>query len=251
MADYGQQDFNRSALTLNNGRAWYTGQRAEKVPSGLVRLVGQNCLGLDLSYNELITVSGIKDFKQLQELILDNNKLVNLKTLPCIPTLTTLSLNNNKISNIDKALDRVRECCPNIEYVSFLGNPGCPDQLTDPTSTDEDDYERYRLYAIHTLPPSLRFLDSRRVTQQEKLDAKARGKYSRTIKFVPELIRKFAPNSTPISNEFDDIYFNIHYTPLPSSLRSPQDHRGAYGKCKYRYSGKNSEGNRFISNNDL
>lgn len=26
---------------------------------------------------------------------------------------------------------------------------------------------------------------------------------------------------------------------------------GAYGKCKYRYSGKNSEGNRFISNNDL
>lgn len=26
---------------------------------------------------------------------------------------------------------------------------------------------------------------------------------------------------------------------------------GSYGKCKYRYNGKHSEGNRFISNNDL
>lgn len=26
---------------------------------------------------------------------------------------------------------------------------------------------------------------------------------------------------------------------------------GAYGKCHHRYSGKNSEGNRFIMNNDL
>ncbi|XP_024874456.1 leucine-rich melanocyte differentiation-associated protein-like isoform X1 [Temnothorax curvispinosus] len=251
MAGYDQQDFNRSALTLDSRRAWYTGQKAEKIPNGLVGVVGHDCLGLDLSYNELTTISGVKDFEQLQELILDNNKLDNLKTLPDIPTLTTLSLNNNKISNIDQALDRIRECCPNVEYVSLLGNPGCPDQLTNPTSTDEDDYERYRLYAIHALPPSLRFLDSRSVTQQERLNAKTRGKYSKTIKLVPELIRNFAPSSTHASNEFDDIYFNIHYTPLPSSPRNPQDHRGAYGKCKYRYSGKNSEGNRFISNNDL
>ncbi|XP_011693938.1 PREDICTED: leucine-rich repeat-containing protein C10orf11 [Wasmannia auropunctata] len=251
MAGYGEQDFNRSALTLNSGRAWYTGQRAEKIPNGLIGVVGHDCLSLDLSYNELTTISGIKDFEQLQELILDNNKLDNLKTLPYMPTLTTLSVNNNKISNIDKALDKIQESCPNVEYVSLLGNPGCPDQLTNPTSTDEDDYERYRLYAIHVLPTSLRFLDSRRVTQQERLDAKTRGRYSKTIKFIPELIRKFVPSSTQINNEFDDIYFNIHYTPLPSSLRNPQDHKGAYGKCKYRYSGKNSEGNRFISNNDL
>ncbi|KAG5329144.1 LRMDA protein, partial [Acromyrmex charruanus] len=251
MAGHSQQDFNRSALTLDSGRAWYTGQRAEKIPNGLIRVIGRDCLGLDLSYNELSTISGIKDFEQLQELILDNNKLDNLKTLPHMPTLTTLSLNNNKIFNIDKALDRIRECCPNVEYVSLLGNPGCPDQLTNPTFTDEDDYERYRLYAIHILPPSLRFLDSRRVTQQERSNANTRGRYSKTIKLIPELIRKYVPSSTQTNNEFDDIYFNIHYTPLPSSVRNPQDHKGVYGKCKYRYSGKNSEGNRFISNNDL
>lgn len=116
--------------------------------------------------------------------------------------------------------------------MSLLGNPGCPDQLTNPTSTDEDDYERYRLYAIHTLPPTLRFLDSRRVTQQERLNAKDRGRYSRTIKLVPELVHKFVPNSTHTDNEFDDIYFNIHYTPLPNSLRAPQDHKGAYSQIR-------------------
>jgi hypothetical protein len=112
--------------------------------------------------------------------------------------------------------------------VSLLGNPGYPDQLTNPTSIDEDDYERYRLYAIYILPSSLRFLDSRQVTQEERLNAKTRGKYSRTIKLLPELVRKFVPSSTHINNEFDDIYFNVHYTPLPSSQRNPQDHKGIY-----------------------
>ncbi|CAD1471767.1 unnamed protein product, partial [Heterotrigona itama] len=77
--------------------AWYTGQRAEKIPEGLVGVVGNDCMGLDLSYNELTSISVVKHFRSLQELILDNNKLRDLKTLPCIPTLTTLSLNNNKV----------------------------------------------------------------------------------------------------------------------------------------------------------
>ncbi|XP_034185014.1 leucine-rich melanocyte differentiation-associated protein [Osmia lignaria lignaria] len=248
MADRGQQDFNRSALTVRGGRAWYTGQRAEKIPGGLVGVVGEDCTSLDLSYNELSSITTVKHFQSLQELILDNNKLRDLKTLPCIPTLTTLSLNNNKITDIDSALKRIQECCANVVYVSLLGNPGCPDQLTNPSSTDEEDYDRYRLYAIYVLPPTLRFLDSRPVTRQEKIDAERRGKYSRTVKLVPELSSTIVPN--PVE-EIDDIFFNIHYTPLPTSIRNPLDHKGAFGKCKYRYSGKNSEGNRFISNNDL
>ena len=76
---------------------WYTGQRAEKIPSGLVGVVGSECMTLDLSYNELKSISAVKDFRRLEELILDNNKLKNLKTLPPMPQLTTLSLNNNKV----------------------------------------------------------------------------------------------------------------------------------------------------------
>ncbi|XP_076172883.1 leucine-rich melanocyte differentiation-associated protein [Ptiloglossa arizonensis] len=248
MAERSEQDFNRTALTVRCGRAWYTGQRAEKIPGGLVGVVGNDCTGLDLSYNELTTITAVKYFQRLQELILDNNKLRDLKTLPRIPTLTTLSLNNNKISDIDGALKRIQECCPGVVYVSLLGNPGCPDQLTHPSSTDDEDYNRYRLYAIYLLPSSLRFLDSRSVTRQEKIDAESRGKYSRTVKLVPELSPKFVASTI---DEFDDIFFNIRYTPLPTSIRDPLDHKGAFGKCKYRYSGKNSEGNRFISNNDL
>ncbi|KAK9301942.1 hypothetical protein QLX08_005868 [Tetragonisca angustula] len=250
MAERSQRDFNMSALTVRGRRvnnAWYTGQRAEKIPEGLVGVVGNDCMGLDLSYNELTSISAVKYFRSLQELILDNNKLRDLRTLPCIPTLTTLSLNNNKITDIDNALKRIQECCPNVVYISLLGNPGCPDQLTNPTSTDDEDYNRYRLYAIYVLPPTLRFLDSRFITRQERNDAERRGKYSRTVKFVPEL-SKFVQNPM---DKFDDYFFNVNYTPLPTSIRDPLDHKGAFGKCKYRYSGKNSEGNRFISNNDL
>ncbi|XP_076289286.1 leucine-rich melanocyte differentiation-associated protein [Lasioglossum baleicum] len=247
MAERGQQDFNRSALTVRCGRACYTGQRAVKIPEGLVGVVGYDCTSLDLSYNELTSITAVKYFDRLQVLILDNNKLRDLRTLPQMPTLTTLSLNNNKISQIDGVLKKIQECCPNLVYVSLLGNPGCPDQLTNP-STDEEDYNRYRLYAIYVLPPSLRFLDSRPVTREERINAEIRGKFSRTIKLVPELTSKFVSNSM---DEIDDIFFNIHYTPLPTSIRDPHDHKGAFGKCKYRYSGKNSEGNRFISNNDL
>ena len=108
-------------------------------------------------------------------------------------------------------------------YVSLLGNPGCPDQLTNPTSTDDEDYNRYRLYAIYVLPSTLRFLDSRPVTRHERNDAERRGKFSRTVKLAPELSPKFLPN--PIE-EFDDIFFNVHYTPLPRSIRDPLDHKG-------------------------
>lgn len=107
-------------------------------------------------------------------------------------------------------------------YISLLGNPGCPDQLTNPASTDDEDYNRYRLYAIYVLPPTLRFLDSRFITRQERNDAERRGKYSRTVKFVPEL-SKFVQNPM---DKFDDYFFNVNYTPLPTSIRDPLDHKG-------------------------
>ena len=192
-----------------------------------------------------------------------------------------------KVSDIDAALERIKEVCPNVVYVSLLGNPGYPDQLTDHTTSDEADYERYRLYAIHALPTSLRFLDSRPVTRQERIDARNRGRLLRTVKLAP---RKMIELSQHGFDEID-VILDVNYTPLPQSRRSPTDHKGkyaklksiknrgkgstlykyilkmilitrnlflyfllfsgAYGKCRYRYSGKNSEGNRFISNNDL
>ncbi|XP_011307515.1 leucine-rich repeat-containing protein C10orf11-like [Fopius arisanus] len=245
MALMGIQDFNRSGLTMENKKAWYTGQRASKIPRGLVKVVGEDCLSLDLSYNELTSLSALINYNHLQELILDNNDLHDLKTLPHMPNLHTLSLNNNKIDDIDLAIDRIKECCPSVMYLSLLGNPGYPDQLTDPMDNDEADYNRYRLYVIHILPGSLRFLDSRPVTSIEKRDALTRGKFLRTIKFSTQ-----TTTNTPGDLEFDDLV-DLNCSPLPKANRSPLDHKAAFGKCRYRYSGKNSEGNRYIMNNDL
>ncbi|XP_034949981.1 leucine-rich melanocyte differentiation-associated protein-like [Chelonus insularis] len=248
MARNGQQDFNRSALIIMNKRVCYTGQRISRIPAGLVKIVGANCVTLDLSYNQLTSISALKDYGNLQELILDNNKLRDLKTLPYVPALTTISLNNNELSDIDAALEKIKNCCPNIKYVSLLGNPGYPDQLTDPVNNDEADYDRYRLYAIHILPDSLRFLDFRPVTLIERKDACDRGRFLRTIKLSTSSSVS-GPQITPMDNI--DAILNTNYSPLPTSNRSPHDHKGAYGKCRYRYSGKNSEGNRFIINSDL
>ena len=41
------------------------------------------------------------------------------------------------------------------------------------------------------------------------------------------------------------------YTPLPRDVAAEGDHKGTFGKCRYIYYGKHSEGNRFIVNNDL
>ncbi|OXU25834.1 hypothetical protein TSAR_007022, partial [Trichomalopsis sarcophagae] len=253
MAGKNEQDFNRSGLTVSRNRAWYTGQRAQRIPNGLVGLVGIECMGLDLSYNELTSVSALKDYPYLQELVLDNNELKDLRTLPEMPLLTTLSVNNNKIGDIDAALERIRQCCPRLVYVSLLGNPGCPDQLTQPQANDDDDYERYRLYAIYLLPDTLRFLDSRPIARQERLQAKSRGRFLKTIRFDSKDEKEVvsAKSSSGSTELFDEVDFHVNYTPLPVTVRSPQDHKAAYGKCRYRYSGKNSEGNRFISNNDL
>ncbi|XP_012284073.1 leucine-rich melanocyte differentiation-associated protein-like isoform X2 [Orussus abietinus] len=219
MAEFDDQDFNRSALNVRYNRAWYTGQRVERIPSGLIRVVGSDCLSLDLSFNELTSISAVRDFTCLEELILDNNDLRDLRSLPPMPTIRTLSLNNNKITDIDATLERIRECCPDVSYVSLLGNPGCPDQLTDPTVNDDADYERYRLYAIHVLPPSLRFLDSRPVTKQERLDARSRGRFLRTVK----LAFQSSPSLLTISPvEEIEASMNVNYTPLPRGVREVQ-----------------------------
>ena len=41
------------------------------------------------------------------------------------------------------------------------------------------------------------------------------------------------------------------YSPLPSDAIAPGDHKGTFGRCRYIYFGKHSEGNRFIRNDEL
>lgn len=41
------------------------------------------------------------------------------------------------------------------------------------------------------------------------------------------------------------------YSPLPSNSITPGDHKGTFGRSRYIYFGKQSEGNRFIRNDQL
>ncbi|CAH1407362.1 unnamed protein product [Nezara viridula] len=146
---------------------------------------------------------------------------------------------NGKITNLDVLVKKIKLKLPKLQYLSLLGNIACPNELSD-TDKDEEDYQRYRYFVLHHLP-NLKFLDSRVVNDKEWNEGKTRGQYM-------NIARPKACYSQTIVEETNENKFN---TPLPHKLRDPDDHQGIYSRCVYRYTGKQSEGNRFIKNNDL
>ncbi|KAK2162526.1 hypothetical protein LSH36_97g07028 [Paralvinella palmiformis] len=97
----------------------------------------------------------------------------------------------------------------------------------------------FRYYVLFHLP-NLKFLDSTPVKREEKLEAKQRGQFLKVIK----------PAEDVIVDKSDELLV-CRYTPLPKSIREQPDHKATFGRCKYVYYGRHSEGNRFIRNKDL
>lgn len=122
----------------------------------------------------------------------------------------------------------LKRSTPSLRYLSLLGNPSCPDQLTT-DDVDESDYQLYRYFIIHHLP-GLRFLDHKPVSRKEFYESQR--------------------------NLHRDITFHQESTPLPTQkpkalAENNVPSKGRQGKRKHRYVGKNSEGNRFIQDTDL
>ncbi|ESO85812.1 hypothetical protein LOTGIDRAFT_130337, partial [Lottia gigantea] len=210
------------------------GQDIVMIPESLITEYSNVTSRLDLSFNRLHCLDGVEHFEHLEELILDNNEFNDDLILPLLKRLHTLTLNKNKICDLDKLLDKLHNNAPNIKYLSLLGNTACPNQLSS-LDKDDDDYRRYRCYVIYRLP-KLQFLDSSPIKQSERLEALRVGPYMKTIK-VHEIV------SSDSSSGSDN------FSPLPATSRD--DHIGTYGKSRYIYYGRHSEGNRFIRNNDL
>ncbi|KAK1791596.1 hypothetical protein P4O66_013595, partial [Electrophorus voltai] len=163
------------------------------------------------------SLTGLKAFSQLEELIVDNNLLGNDLRLPRLPQLHTLTLNKNQISfqptpplcpsacfraeeTVMRSeqelslraphsglLEHLQEVTPALEYLSLLGNEACPNQLVS-LDKDEDDYQRYRYFVLHNLR-RLKFLDSRTVSQVERAEADARGAFMKVVK--PKAVQKY------------------------------------------------------------
>ena len=113
------------------------------------------------------------------------------------------------------------------------------------------------MYVIYRLP-TLKFLDSHEVTSLEREDASKETKIFNVVSY----------NDTD-DNEGNNEEQNNQYTPLSNSLATADnvDPKGinsmcqeintncfisaSFGFCRYVYYGKQSEGNRFIKNDDL
>jgi len=90
--------------------------------------------------------------------------------------------------------------------------------------------------------PGLKFLDFSPVKKKEIEEASRVGQYMKVVKPADtDLIR-----DTELPRELRSAY-----SPLPQGTSTTGHHSGAYAKCRYHYSGKHSEGNRFIRNSDL
>lgn len=224
------------SIIFNENRLTYVSQDALHIPPVLARMYGSQVTSLDLSYNRICTLDGLQYFRNLNELMLDNNQLDDNINFPYISSLHTLSLNNNKISQLEYFLAKVKDSFPNIKYLSILGNTACPSQISH-VDKDEEDYQRYRYFVLYILE-NLDFLDSRTVTHQERYEGKQRGIYMKIVR--PSFQNNCIEEKT---------YNRKVYSPLPALPM--KSHHGIYGKCVYRYTGKHSEGNRFIRNNDL
>ncbi|KAI8521994.1 hypothetical protein Bbelb_017480 [Branchiostoma belcheri] len=53
------------------------------------------------------------------------------------------SLTNSYITDLEDFLDKLDSSCPNLTYLSLLGNVACPNELS-AEDKDEEDYQRYR-----------------------------------------------------------------------------------------------------------
>ncbi|XP_063814756.1 leucine-rich melanocyte differentiation-associated protein [Pseudophryne corroboree] len=205
--------------TVTEAQVSYIGKDCTEIPSFLARRYGDLADRLDLSFNllrsdlmsegfesckderpesysntsfkyagkeredvtlGLWSLDGLEGFVCLKELILDNNQLGNHVCFPSLPYLHTLTINKNQLTELDFLLDSLALSAPALEYLSLLGNQACPNELVC-MEKDENDYQRYRYYVLNKLP-TLKFLDTRKVTKKEREVASSRGAFMKVVK---------------------------------------------------------------------
>jgi hypothetical protein len=163
-----------------------------------------------------------------------------MDSLPYLPNVHTLSLNKNNLKDLDHLLRLIQTCLPSLSYLSLLGNEACPDQLSS-RENDDDDYRRYRLYVSYKLP-QLRFLDSTALKDSERAESRQKGPYLGVVRLPEDVALR--------DNSLSD-HEACEYRPLPQTAGDQLEPKAKFGKCRYIYYGRHSEGNRFIRNNDL
>lgn len=127
----------------------------------------EGALVVDVSGNRFVSLENFENFSNCHTLILDDNQLREESLVlidgSVMRKVHTLCLNKNQIKDPKLLAINVANTFPNVRYLSILWNPCCP-------VNEGTEYTRLRALLVYKLP-SLRFLDSRAVTSQEKAQA--------------------------------------------------------------------------------
>lgn len=166
-------------------------------------------------------------------MVLDHNELISMQEFPTIPTLETLWVNANNIESLDVFLDGIQHAFPNLNYLSMLKNPCCPNYFV---GKDNATYQKYR-YSVLARIPGLKFLDASPITAEERVEAQ---------KIAAATAR---PESSQYGRSTDS-------PTVDESLALPVSDPNAkgpttFGVTRYVYYGRQSEGNRFIVDSQL
>jgi len=211
-----------------------TSQDLSQIPADIAQTKGETIRTLILTNNQIKSLANLEHFKRLETLHLDRNGLSDIDDMPKMPYLHTVWLNNNKIVDMQKILRILTKNCPRLSYLSLLRNPICPSVYFQ--HGNEDKYRRYRytiLYHLH----GLKYLDTTEVTPKEQKEAMEKGKF-----LVIKKPSQQQMESTDDAEEEEQAGVEVKPKTEPAAF---------LGKGKIKYDGRDSEGNRFILNNDL
>ncbi|XP_060802011.1 leucine-rich melanocyte differentiation-associated protein-like isoform X2 [Amyelois transitella] len=142
-------------------------EKLYEVPRTIVERFSDYVIYLDLSHNKITNLDALVHFKHLTSLIADDNPITEHCLLPPLPKLQLLWLNHCKIASLFPWVGKLKESCPNLNYLCLMGNPAAPSYLNGGTY-----YEslQYRLFVISQFP-SLTHLDDRKVTEDQRQEA--------------------------------------------------------------------------------
>lgn len=142
-------------------------ERLYEIPKTIVERFSDHIKYLDISHNKITNLDALVYFKNLTSLIADDNPITENCNLPPLPKLELLWLNRCKIASLYPWVSKLKESCPNLQFLSLMGNPAAPSYFNGGTFYE---YLQYRLFVISQFS-SLNHLDDRRVTEDQMLEA--------------------------------------------------------------------------------
>jgi len=225
-------------------------QNLVEIPQHVAKQHGQHVTTLILTKNKLQSLQNLEHFVNVETLHLDRNCLTNIDDFPKLPKLKILWLNNNQLANIGNLLNTLSKNCTKLEYLSLLRNPLCPSIYFD--HGNDGRYKRFRLTILFHLP-TITFLNATEVTNEEREEAKTKGKFLQISK-PQEKEETNDPNcdNDNVNNNNNDKNIKNDNENIADSVKYKHAEPTAFiGKGRIKQDGRDSEGNRFLLDQHL